>query len=117
MINGIAGVADPAENPVELEDTSVAKSEQLGRDLLLNVARISPSKFSELECAIRDGKEGQVGALIEQMNRSIARHLNFRRWWRQDRDFELRLAPREREVAFTIRCLLYTSTLPTIYSV
>ncbi|GAB36531.1 MULTISPECIES: AAA family ATPase [Gordonia] len=103
LINGIAGVADPAENPVELEDTSVAKSEQLGRDLLLNVARISPSKFSELECAIRDGKEGQVGALIEQMNRSIARHLNFRRWWRQDRDFELRLAPREREVAFTIR--------------
>ncbi|OZD01969.1 hypothetical protein CH275_17995 [Rhodococcus sp. 06-235-1A] len=103
LISGIAGVAAPSESTDDVDEASITKSEQLGRDLLLLVARISPSKFSELESAIRDGKEGQVGALIEQMNRSIARHLNFRRWWRQDRDFELRLAPREREVAFTIR--------------
>ena len=37
------------------------------------------------------------------MNRSLARHLNFNRWWTQDPDFELRLAPRERELVFTIR--------------
>ena len=103
LVSGIAALAAPSQEPEERADESVTKSEQLGRDLLLNVARISPSKFAELESAIRDGKEGQVGALIEQMNRSIALHLNFRRWWRQDRDFELRLAPREREVAFTIR--------------
>ncbi len=103
LVSGIAGMAAPNEDPVDVADERRRQSERLGRDLLLNVARISPTKFSELESAIRDGKEGQVGALIEQMNRSIARHLNFRRWWRQDRDFELRLAPREREVAFTIR--------------
>jgi energy-coupling factor transporter ATP-binding protein EcfA2 len=37
------------------------------------------------------------------MNRSLARHLNFNRWWGQDREFELRLSPRERELVFTIR--------------
>jgi predicted ATPase len=103
LMSGIANLAAPSGDQGDDTDEARGESERLGCDLLLNVARISPSKFSELEAAIRDGKEGQVGALIEQMNRSIARHLNFRRWWRQDRDFELRLAPREREVAFTIR--------------
>ena len=37
------------------------------------------------------------------MNRSLARHLNFNRWWTQDREFQLRLSPRERELVFTIR--------------
>jgi hypothetical protein len=103
LVSGIAGIAAPKDGPDDIADEARRQSEKLGCDLLLNVARISPTKFSELESAIRHGREGQVGALIEQMNRSIARHLNFRRWWRQDRDFELRLAPREREVAFTIR--------------
>lgn len=103
LVSGIASLVVPSAEQGVGTDESREESKRLGRDLLLNVARISPTKFRELESAIRDGEEGQVGALTEQMNRSIARHLNFRRWWRQDRDFELRLAPREREVAFTIR--------------
>lgn len=75
----------------------------LARSLLLGVARISRSAFEDLEEAIRIGEEGRVGGLIEEMNRSLARHLNFSKWWRQDRDFQLRLAPRERELVFTIR--------------
>lgn len=103
LVAGIAAMSAPTQDADDVEDAARRQSEQLGCDLLLNVARIAPLKISELEAAIRDGNEGQVGALIEQMNRSLARHLNFRRWWRQDRDFELRLAPRERELAFTIR--------------
>jgi predicted ATPase len=76
---------------------------ELGRRLLIDVAKIDTKAFSDLEGALRDGKEGQVGGLIEQMNRSLARHLNFNRWWTQDPDFQLRLAPRERELVFTIR--------------
>lgn len=76
---------------------------QLCRSLLVDVARIDRSAFEDLEAALRDGQEGRVGGLIEEMNRALARHLNFNRWWRQDREFQLRLAPRERELVFTIR--------------
>jgi predicted ATP-dependent endonuclease of OLD family len=77
--------------------------EHLGRSLLVDVAKIDRSAFEDLEQALRDGKEGRVGGLIEEMNRALARHLNFTRWWTQDRDFQLRLSPRERELVFTIR--------------
>jgi predicted ATPase len=76
---------------------------ELGRRLLIDVAKIDRAAFDDLEMALRDGQEGQVGGLIEQMNRSLARHLNFNRWWTQDTDFQLRIAPRERELVLTIR--------------
>jgi energy-coupling factor transporter ATP-binding protein EcfA2 len=78
-------------------------SDDLARSLLLDVAKIDRSAFEDLEAALRSGQEGRVGGLIEEMNRSLARHLNFSRWWRQDRDFQLRLSPRDRELVFTIR--------------
>lgn len=80
------------------------EAEELGRTLLLEVANIDVESFRELDQALRDGgEEGRVGGLVEKMNRSLARHLNFERWWRQDRDFQLRVDPRERELVFTIR--------------
>jgi predicted ATPase len=75
----------------------------LARSLLLDVARIATSAFEDLETALDEGREGQVGGLVESMNRALARRLNFSRWWRQDRDFELRLSPRDDELVFTIR--------------
>ena len=56
-----------------------------------------------MEDALRAGEEGRVDGLIEQINRSLARHLNFTRWWHQDSEFQLRVDPRERELVFTIR--------------
>jgi predicted ATPase len=85
------------------EPSSAISPEQLAYTLLVEVARIDRSAFEDLEAALRDGQEGRVGGLIEEMNRSLARHLNFTRWWTQDREFQLRLSPRERELVFTIR--------------
>jgi hypothetical protein len=96
----IAGVFQNA--PVELSETDLA-SQNLAVSLLTDVAHIDRDAFVDLEQALRLGEEGRVGGLIEEMNRSLARHLNFSRWWRQDKDFQLRLAPRERELVFTIR--------------
>jgi predicted ATPase len=76
---------------------------QLGRELLLKVAKIDKSAIEDLENALLDGKEGQVGGLVKQMNNALARHLNFNRWWTQDPDFQLRVEARERELVFTIR--------------
>ncbi|WP_055615174.1 AAA family ATPase [Streptomyces phaeochromogenes] len=79
------------------------KEFELGRSLLLDVARIDPAAFSDLDAALTAEREGEVNAIIQRMNDAIAKHLNFPKWWAQDRDFRLLLSPREREVAFTIR--------------
>jgi predicted ATPase len=98
----IAALLDE-DGSADTENPSPITPAQLGRSLLLDVARIDRSAVEDLEAALRDGQEGRVGGLIEQMNRSLAAHLNFNRWWRQDQEFQLRVAPRERELVFTIR--------------
>ncbi|MEU8305928.1 AAA family ATPase [Actinomadura sp. NPDC048955] len=79
------------------------EQQRLGRLLLTKVARIEASAFQDLQDAIKDEREGLVNALIQEMNRSIARHLNISKWWSQDEDFQLRVSPREHELVFTIR--------------
>ncbi|HEY3558875.1 MAG TPA: AAA family ATPase [Kribbella sp.] len=80
-----------------------ARQRQLGQDLLTKLARIDQSSFEDLMDAIAKEREGLVNALIQEMNQSIARHLNISRWWSQDEDFALRVSPREHELVFTIR--------------
>lgn len=87
-----------AESP-----TTDAEEQELGRQLLVEIAQIDQASFRDLEEAMRAGREGEVNGLIQQMNDSIARHLNLRRWWSQDHDFQLRVSPREHELVFTIR--------------
>jgi predicted ATP-dependent endonuclease of OLD family len=79
-----------------------AESASLACRLLREVANIDTTAFEDLEEELREGSEGKVGGLITKMNRALARHLNFNRWWTQDRDFRLELEPRERELVFVI---------------
>ncbi|PPJ02261.1 ATP-dependent nuclease [Nocardia cyriacigeorgica] len=79
------------------------QEQQLGLDLLVKIARIEESSFRELQSAIAEEREGLVNGLIQEMNNSIARHLNVSRWWSQDSEFQLRVSPREHELVFTIR--------------
>jgi predicted ATPase len=81
----------------------IDKEFELGRRLLIDVARIDPASFRDLDKALEEEREGEVNAIIQKMNAAIARHLNFPKWWAQDRDFQLLLSPREHEVAFTVR--------------
>lgn len=85
------------------QPSSDAQEQELGRQLLVEIACIDQSAFRDLEEAMQAGREGQVNGLIQEMNNAIARHLNLRRWWSQDRDFQLRVSPREHELSFTIR--------------
>jgi predicted ATPase len=78
-------------------------AQRLGMDLLTEIARIEESSFKELQTAIAEEREGLVNGLIQEMNNSIARHLNVSRWWSQDPEFQLRVSPREHELVFTIR--------------
>lgn len=95
----VLGSADSrTEDPERREQET-----KLARQLLFKVAKIDPDTLKDLERALGEEEEGEVEGILEEVNRALARHLNFRRWWHQDRDFELRLSPRERELVFTIR--------------
>lgn len=99
----IVEVAAALFSILDAAESEDADKERLGRDLLTKVARIDTSSFVELQDAIAEEREGLVNGLIQEMNKSIARHLNVSRWWSQDADFEMRVSPREHELVFTIR--------------
>lgn len=75
----------------------------LGRALLFDIAKIDSTTFKDLSDAIADEREGYVNGVIQKINGALARHLNFPRWWAQDREFRLMVSPREYELVFTIR--------------
>lgn len=79
-----------------------AAQDDLARALLFEVAKIDPETFKDLDDAVNDEEEGYVQGIIAKINEALARHLNFPRWWAQDRDFRLAVAPREHELVFTI---------------
>jgi energy-coupling factor transporter ATP-binding protein EcfA2 len=108
LLEGIATVEDVTSKAATMVDMlgngeAIPEAQRLGMDLLLKIARIEESSFDELRKAIAEEREGLVNGLIQEMNRSIARHLNVSRWWSQDSDFQLRVSPREHELVFTIR--------------
>lgn len=85
------------------EETDLDRQYELGRSLLFRVAKIDATAFEELADAIADEREGYVNAVVQKINGALARHLNFPRWWAQDREFRLMVWPREHELVFTIR--------------
>lgn len=86
----------------EDELKALAAQYELGRELLFSVAQIDRDTFRELDEAIAGEDEGYVNGVIQRINEALAVHLNFPRWWAQDREFRLMVSPREHEVSFTI---------------
>ena len=80
----------------------VEQQYELGRSLLFRVAKIDPTTFEDLSEAIADEREGYVNGVVQKINDALASHLNFPRWWAQDREFRLMVSPREHELVFTI---------------
>ncbi len=76
---------------------------ELGRKLLVDIARIDPNTFSRLQLAIDGEREGEIEGLVGAMNLAISENLNFQRWWSQDADFEIQVKARERELALVIK--------------
>ena len=80
----------------------VEQQYDLARSLLFRVAKIDPTTFEDLSEAIADEREGYVNGVLQKINDALASHLNFPRWWAQDREFRLMVSPREHELVFTI---------------
>jgi hypothetical protein len=80
-----------------------SESLALARQLLVRLAGVDPQRLRDLFDAIADGADGHANALVTSINEQLARKLNFPKWWAQDRDFSLRITPREFDLVFTIR--------------
>jgi predicted ATPase len=90
----------------EASEAAIRKADRefgLARQLLVDVAGVATSSFSDLEAALAAGREGEVEAIVGGINAAIRERLNVQRWWTQDRDFDLLVEAREQEIAFTIR--------------
>lgn len=92
---------------VTAQSTGLAPTAQaeydLGRELLFTVARIDQKAILDLDEAIADGNEGYANAVVQKVNDALRRHLNFPKWWAQDRDFRLTVSARETDLVFTVR--------------
>jgi predicted ATPase len=94
LVSGAAASAEADDRKLQLD---------LARKLLFDVANIDKSTFKDLSEAIMDGKDGYANAVIQKINDALATHLNFPRWWAQDREFKLLVSRSEFELVFTIR--------------
>jgi predicted ATPase len=94
-------VSDGGSGTAETEE--LKKQYDLVRALLFGVANIDPTALTDLSDAIENGKEGYANAVIQKINAALATHLNFPRWWAQDREFRLLVSRSEFDLVFTIR--------------
>ena len=93
-----------SDTPISGDADNLDRQYKLGQSLLFDVAEIESTTFEDLAEAIADErKEGYVNGLIQNINKTLARYLNFPRWWAQDREFQLMVSPREHELVFTVR--------------
>ena len=91
---------------VEAKDAADPHAEakwKLADVLLVNIAGVGRDHFVDLIETIGDGRDGYVDGVEELINRALSTKLNFRRWWTQDRSFQLRVTVRESDIAFIVR--------------
>lgn len=79
-----------------------SQAHELAADLLLKVAGIDRSLFSELQQAVRT-KNGYANSIVDTVNQELARALDFPHWWSQDSQFELFVSLYEYDLVFMIR--------------
>jgi predicted ATPase len=88
---------------VSSADGTLRKQLQLADALLVGIAGIDRSAFTELLDALRKGDEGYANGVIELINSEMMKALNFPRWWTQDRHFQLLVTLRDFDLVFTIK--------------
>lgn len=75
---------------------------KLASDLLLKVAGLDRSLFTELQTAVRT-KNGYANSIVDTINSELSKALNFPHWWSQDSQFQLFVSLFEYDLVFMIR--------------
>lgn len=75
---------------------------ELARTLICDIANVDTEALKELHDALRDEKDAYVNGIVQKINNALSTSLNFPKWWVQDKDFNLRVSPREFDLVFTV---------------
>ena len=75
---------------------------QLAHDLVRKVARVDANALASLQDALTAGDDAYAEGIVRGINRRLDAALNFPKVWAQDRDFRLRVSPRDRDLVFTV---------------
>ena len=75
---------------------------QLAHDLIRKVARVDAKALASLQDALVGGDDAYAEGIVRGINRRLDAALNFPKVWAQDRDFRLRVSPRDRDLVFTV---------------
>ena len=76
---------------------------QLAHDLVRKIARIDEGALTRLQDELNRGNDAYSQSVVQKINYQLKRALNFRRFWAQDKAFELAVAARNRELVFVVR--------------
>ena len=76
---------------------------KLARDLIFKVAKVDTEAIRELKNSLENGNDAFANSIIDEINATLARTLNFPHWWVQDSDFRLEVSPRDYDLVFTVR--------------
>ena len=94
------------ERPNTMEELNKKLTRQqvnLTRDLICEVAGVHPDYLEDLARALNQEEDGHAEGIVQQINASLAKALNFPARWVQDKSFQLMVKARDTELAFTIR--------------
>lgn len=100
-VNAVADQLASTLTPYEPTGEQAAMVD-LARTLIFEICEVAETTFDDLLAAHDDSLPGQLGALVRDINRLLAVKLNFARWWRQDRDFALRVSAQGDELVITV---------------
>ena len=75
---------------------------QLAHDLIRKVARVDANALAGLQDALIAGDDAYAEGIVRSINRRLDASLNFPKVWAQDKDFRLRVSPRDRDLVFTV---------------
>ena len=92
----------PLENVVDQQETPSAAALRLAHNLVRKIARVDAEALKGLQQALVAGDDAYAESIIRDINRRLDTALNFPKVWAQDRDFRLRVSPRDRDLVFTV---------------
>jgi hypothetical protein len=95
-------VISASEASDESAEKGISQEVRLAQKLIFDVAGIDRAAIADLYRALKTGDDGHANGLVQRINRHLAARLNLPKWWTQDRDFQLRLSPRDHDLVFTI---------------
>jgi len=101
-IDGLVGKIRESSAMSQQDRSERLERLQLARNLLVEIAGISPQAFGDLQAAPHNGGQGFASAIETEMNRQLDVSLNLSKWWSQDSEFRLEIGAQDHQLLLTV---------------